>query len=112
MTDTASNTQLKGLVQSMAGKLDEKAAVDAEIKDLRAEVKELGFNMKAFNQAVKEIRKGAKYQADQLQLELEMDTYRQEVGLPVTLEDAQERARKEAESVPSTDKKARARGMH
>lgn len=112
MTDTTSNTQLKSLAEDMARLLDEQAALAGDIKDKRAEIKELGFNVKAFNQIVKEMRKGASYQADQLQLELELDTYRSGAGLPVTLEDAQERARKEAESVPSPDKKARAKGMH
>ncbi len=112
MTDTASNSQLKSLAESMARRLDEKAALDAEIKERRAEIKELGFNVKVFNQVVKERRKGASFQADQLEMELELDTYRRETGLPTTLEDAQERARKEAESVPSTDKKAKSRGLN
>ena len=112
MTEAASNTQLKSLAESMARLLDEKAALDADIKEKRSEIKELGFNVKVFNQIVKEKRKGASFQADQLEMELELYTYRRETGLPVTLEDAQERARKEAESVPSTDKKAKARGLN
>jgi uncharacterized protein (UPF0335 family) len=106
------NSPLKEFADKLARLLDEQAALAADIKDKRAEVKALGFNVKAFNQVVKEMRKGAKYQADQLELELELDTYRANAGLPVTLEDAQERARKEAESVPAPDKNARARGMH
>ena len=100
------------MAESLARLLAEQAALAADIKDKRAEVKALGFNIKAFNQIVKEMRRGAKYQADQLQLELELDTYRANAGLPFTLEDAQERARKEAESIPLADTKARQRGMH
>ena len=106
-----SNSPLEGYVNRMALMLDEQAALAGDIKELRGEVKEAGFNVKAFNQAVKEKRKGAKYQAAQLELELEMDTYRSAVGLPVTLEDAQERARKEAENAPE-DKPKRKRELN
>ncbi len=110
--DNASNSQLKGLAQSMATKLNEKDEIAGEIKELRDEVKQLGFNTKAFNQIVKEMRKGAKYQADQLELELELTTYRRESGLPTDLAVAQERAREEAERVPSTEGKGKQKGMH
>ncbi len=98
MTD--SNSPLGGYVARMAAALDEEAAAKAVVKEIKAEVKEEGFNVKAFNQAVKEKRKGASYQCDQLELELEMDTYRRDVGLPTTLEEAQERLRREAAAVP------------
>ena len=52
--------------------------------------KSSGFTVKAFNQVVKEMRRGAAFQAAQLQLELELDTYRAAVGLPVTLDAAQQ----------------------
>lgn len=99
MNDTG-NSPLSGYVDRMARLLEEQAALSGDIKQLKAEVKEEGFNVKAFNQAVKEKRKGASYQCDQLELELEMDTYRTAVGLPTTLEDAQDRLRKEAGTVP------------
>ena len=99
MTDS-SNSPLGGYVDKMARLLEEQAALAGDIKQLKAEVKDEGFNLKAFNQAVKEKRKGASYQCDQLELELEMDTYRRDVGLPTTLEEAQDRLRKEAASVP------------
>ena len=100
---------LGGYVTRMARLLDEKAALDGDIKELKADVKDAGFNVKAFNQAVKEKRKGASYQCDQLELELEMDTYRGAVGLPRTLEDAQERLRKEAAAVPAPEEKPKKR---
>jgi uncharacterized protein (UPF0335 family) len=105
MNDT-SNSPLGGYVDKMARLLEEQAALAGDIKDLRTEIKDAGFNVKAFNQAVKEKRKGASFQCGQLELELEMQTYRRDVGLPTTLEDAQERLRKEAAAVPE-DKTAK-----
>ncbi len=112
MTEAASNAQLKSLAEDMARLLEEQAALAGDIKEKRNEVKALGFNGKVFSQIVKEMRKGPSYQADQLEMELELDTYRKEVGLPRDLGAAQELARKEAESVPSVDKKAKARGLN
>lgn len=101
MTDATTNEpQLGPMVERMANLLDDKAEIESDIKELKNEIKDAGFNVKAFNQAVKEKRKGASYQCDQLELELVMDTYRSNVGLPTTLEDAQERLRKESAAVP------------
>ncbi len=86
----------KAYAEKMTALLDEQAKTAGALKDLRAEIKAEGYNLKAVNQVVKELRKGAQFQADQLMLELELDTYRKSVGLPVTVEDAQERARREA----------------
>lgn len=77
--------------------LDEIAERQVLLKDLKAQAKEDGFNLKCLAQIVREKRRGAKYQADQLMLELEINTYRQNYGLPVDVEDAQERARREAD---------------
>lgn len=68
-----------------------------ELKDLKARAKSDGFNLVTLRQIVKETRRGAKYQAEQLTLELELGTYRKAYGLPTELQDAQERARREAE---------------
>lgn len=86
----------KAYAEKMTALLDEQAKTAGALKELRAEIKAEGYNLKAVNQVVKELRKGAQFQADQLMLELELDTYRKSVGLPVTVEDAQERARREA----------------
>lgn len=106
MNDTG-NSPLGGYVDKMARLLDEQAALVGDIKELKAEIKEEGFNLKAFNAAVKEKRKGASFQCAQLELELELDTYRTAVGLPTTLEDAQERLRKEAGTAPEPKSKGR-----
>lgn len=84
------------VVEKWEGLLDTIGTAQGELKDLKQQAKDDGFNLKCLAQVVKERRKGAQYQADQLMLELEVDTYRQNAGLPVTVEDAQERARKEA----------------
>lgn len=82
-------------VETWAGHLDVIAKEQDQLKLLKAEIKAEGYNLKCLAQAVREKRKGAKYQCDQLTLELELGTYRQAVGLPVTLDDAQERVRRE-----------------
>lgn len=83
--------------------LDQIDDLKVDLKALKAEDKDDGFNEKALAQCIKELRKGADYQCDQLTLELELDTYRKAVGLPVTLEAAQEAALKEAQMVPDVD---------
>lgn len=81
-------------------KLDEIAELQEEVKAIRQSVKSNGFNVKTFNQVVKEMRRGPEYQADQLTLELELDTYRAAVELPRTLEEAQQRIADEAKNLP------------
>lgn len=83
--------------------LDQIDDLQVDLKALKTEDKEDGFNEKALAQCIKELRRGADYQCDQLTLELELDTYRKAVGLPVTLEAAQEAALKEAQIVPAVD---------
>ena len=57
MTKIISNTDIKALLVR-AGKVeDEMDAVKAEKKDLNAEIKASGVDMKAFRAALKEIRK-------------------------------------------------------
>ena len=92
--------------------LDQIADLQEDMKQLKAEDKADGFNEKALAQAVKEMRRGIDFQADQLQLELEVDTYRKAVGLPRTLDDAQKRAHAAAEEVePSrTPSRGKAKG--
>lgn len=89
----------KSYAERWSQHLDVIAREQNELKALKAEIKEEGYNLKCLAQIVREARKGAKYQAEQLTLELELDTYRKSVGLPVTVEDAQERARREASSM-------------
>lgn len=101
--------------ERMTRLLDDKLAVEQDIKALKEEMKGASFGkdeMKAFAQCVKELRRGPDYQSDQLQLELILDTYRQAVGLPTDLEVAQQRALAEAETAPDDKprRKRRSRG--
>lgn len=98
MGDNA-NADLKGRAQEMAAVLDEIAEMQERVKDIKAAAKQDGYDMKAFGQVVRELRRGASYLCDQLELELVLDTYRRGVGLPVTLDAAQELARAEAGSL-------------
>lgn len=76
-------------------------------KELRAEAKGEGFDLKALNRCIKEIEKGPSYQAAQLEMEAILGTYRRALDLPDTLEDAQERAADAAERVPEKLAKAK-----
>ncbi len=83
------------IVEKWEALADQIAKAQVELKDLKARAKDEGFNLKCLAQAVKERRKGAEYQCAQLTLELEMQTYRGNVGLPTTVEEAQKRVRDE-----------------
>ncbi|MFZ4807496.1 MAG: GapR family DNA-binding domain-containing protein [Hyphomicrobiaceae bacterium] len=94
---------------TILGQIDE---LQVQAKQIKAEAKQDGYDMKAFAQIVKECRRGADYQVAQLELELIVDTYRHAANLPVTLEAAQEAARAAAEELPETvteDRPARQR---
>jgi len=103
------NEELRRRAENLSRLLDDKAEIDADIKALKQAAKDDGYDMKAFGQVVKELRKGPEYQAAQLELELVLETYRKGVGLPVTLEAAQTAARDDAGSVPEprSEKKKR-----
>lgn len=94
---------LKRRVDRRRDILDQIAELQEEIKAFKAEDKAEGYTERVIGQAIKELRKGAEYQADQLSLELELHTYRTALGLPVTLEDAQARAAEEAATLPDHD---------
>jgi uncharacterized protein (UPF0335 family) len=85
------NAELVRRAERRVTLLDEIAERQEELKQLKAEDKSDGFDEKALSKVVKELRRGADYQAAQLELELVLDAYRRAVGLPVTLEDAQRR---------------------
>lgn len=98
--DNSSNDDLKRLAENMQRLLDDKAEIDAGIRALKEAAKSDGYDMKAFNQVVRELRKGSDYQQGQLELELVLDTYRRGVGLPVTLDAVQAVSRQQAEAMP------------
>lgn len=103
------NAELKKRALALADLLDQVAELQGEIKILKAAAKEDGYDMKAFAQIVKEQRRGVEYQAAQLELELVLDTYRTAMGLPVTLDAAQERVSKAAGEVQEPRREAKGR---
>lgn len=100
------SADLKSRVEQLIDLLDEIDEKKADAKKIRDAAKADGYDMKAFNQVVKEKRKGADYQAAQLELEMVLDTYRTAVGNETDLEKAQETARREA-AVDPDEKKAK-----
>lgn len=104
-----SNSDLRSRAEELAGVLDDIAELQDRAKKIKSDAKAEGYDMKAFNQVVKEKRRGAAAMADQLQLELVLDTYRKGIGLPVTLEEAQRIATEEAGELPEekSEKKAK-----
>ena len=97
------NEDLRRRAMGLKGLLDQIADLQEEVKQAKAEAKADGYDLKALNQVVKELRRGPDYQAAQLELELVLDTYRKAVDLPVTLEAAQEAVRSDAANVPAVD---------
>lgn len=95
--------ELKRRAERRRNVLDQIDDLKTDLKALKAEDKDDGYNEKALAQCIKEMRKGADFQCAQLTLELEVDTYRRACDLPVTLEAAQEAASAEARVVPAVD---------
>lgn len=95
--------------------LDDIADLQEDLKEFKKEDKADGYSEKALAQVIKEMRRGEDFQVGQLQLELELDTYRKAVGLPTTLDDAQKRAAEASASVPaaeSDDTRSKRKGMN
>jgi uncharacterized protein (UPF0335 family) len=90
------NAAVDATVKEWSELLDEIAEAQGRVKELKERAKSDGWNLKALAQCVKELRRGAEFSQDQLTLELEVNTYRTAVGLPVTLEDAQRAVAAEA----------------
>jgi uncharacterized protein (UPF0335 family) len=87
---TATNiSELKRRAERRVVLLMQIGDLQEDLKTLKGEDKADGYNEKALAQCVKELLNGSEYQAEQLQFELELDSYRTAVGLPVTLETAQ-----------------------
>lgn len=94
------NAEIKRRAERRIKILNDIADLQDELKSHKKQDKEDGYNEKALAQCIRELRKDADYRADQLQLELELFTYRKALDLPVTLDAAQEAAREEAGEVP------------
>lgn len=103
------NDELRRRADQAASLLDEIAPLQEDLKALYEAAKADGYDMKVFKQIIKEKRKGADYQAAQLETEMLLETYRKGVGLPTTLEEAQKAARDEAGEVPEPKSEKRKR---
>lgn len=93
------NSELKRRAERRVRILSEIGDLQEDLKVLKADDKAGGYNERALAQCVKEMLRGHEYQEEQLQLELELDTYRTACGLPVTLETAQRKVAETARSV-------------
>jgi uncharacterized protein (UPF0335 family) len=100
MPNNQYDAELKRRADRRRALLDEIAERQEDLKQCKAEDKADGYSEKALAQCIKELRKGPEFQEAQLALELELDTYRKALGLPVTLDAAQEATRKEVETLP------------
>lgn len=105
--------ELKRRAERRMRLMDEIAERQEDLKTCKSEDKGDGYDEKALAHCIKSLRKGADWHADQLALELTLDTYRAAVGLPTALDEAQRAAKAEAESLPQDAAKRaseRARG--
>ena len=96
------NTQqvLRSYGRRLSNILNEIADLQDDAKQVRAEAKADGYEVKVLNKVIQELRRGEDYRQGQLELELMLNTYRAAMDLPTTLEDAQTQAREAAEVVP------------
>ena len=92
-----SNSELQNRAQRRVNLMTEIECLKEDLKRLKVEDKADGYNEQALAQCVKELLKGAEYQEEQLQFEMELDTYRTAIGLPVTLETAQRHVREQVQ---------------
>jgi uncharacterized protein (UPF0335 family) len=104
------NEELKRRAERALDLQGEITALQEDLKELFAEAKSDGYDMKAFKQIIKELRKGPEFQQAQLELELILDTYRRGVNLPTTLEEAQQAVGEDARAVPEPKSEKRKRG--
>ena len=96
-------------VQDISDKLDEIAELQDAVKDLKNDLKTDGYDAKAVNKVLRELRLGPEKMASQLELELVLDTYRHAVGLPTDLDTAQKLAKEAAGDLSDQRRKRAAR---
>ena len=107
MTSEGNNSvaDFKRRVEQIDTLLDEIAERQTEIKLIKEGLKNDGYNTKAINKVLRELRMGAEKYASQLELELEVDTYRRNVGLALTYEEAAKNAESAASDLPEKVRK-------
>lgn len=99
-------------VQGIADKISEIGELQDEVKGLKKDLKDDGYDTKAVNRVLRELRMGADKMAAQLELELVLDTYRHAVGLPTDLETAHRLAQGAAAALPEEDRRGKPKAMN
>jgi uncharacterized protein (UPF0335 family) len=109
-TETGHNgadAELKRRIDRRVSLLGDIAALQEDLKSLKAEDKSDGYDEKAIGAAVKSCLKGDEWHADQLAFEAVVDTYRRAAGLPVDMEAAQAAVRKTTAETPEPRERRR-----
>lgn len=88
---------LDSYARRLRDRIEAAADIAAEIRQIKADAKNDGYNVSILSQAVKEMLRGPEYQADRLTAEAELDAVRRALGLPTSLEEAHARVRTEVE---------------
>jgi len=100
--------RLKGVVERWSRLLDEIGDLQEDLKQVKAEAKADGYDMKALAQVVKELRQDEDYRAAQLELHAVINTYRRAVELPTDLDEAYSAARDAASEVATATQRRKA----
>lgn len=104
------DAELKRRIDRRIEKLDAVAALAAEIKTMKAEDKDDGYNEKAIADAVKLRRADPDKVLATLMFEAERQVYRRVAGVPTEIEEAQRVAAIAADAVPKPKKQRGERG--
>lgn len=75
MTDNIGSEKLRSFAQRRARLEDEKDALSEDISTINAEAKAEGYNLRAFNMAVKRYRMTPEKRAEAEQLQMEFELY-------------------------------------
>lgn len=90
-TETLGNNaaaRLKHIAERWVRLLDEIADLQEDLKQVKAEAKADGYDMKALAQTIKDFRKDEDGRAAQIELHAVTNTYRRALGLPTELDEA------------------------
>ncbi|MFM2445580.1 MAG: hypothetical protein RI936_27 [Pseudomonadota bacterium] len=99
--NSGENPELIGIARRIVDDLDAIADAQERVKAEYAAAKSDGHDVKVLRQAIKELRGGPDYQAERLEAEVVLDTYRRGLGLPTSLEKAQAKTREVAAEIPA-----------
>lgn len=101
--DNGADVELKRRAERRIAVLDQIEEAKSELKLFKDEDKADGYSEKALGAAIKSMRKGPEWHAEQLMFELEVDTYRKACGLTTDAEEAQKIALDAVSAAPGGD---------